>query len=100
MNALAQIATTVPHDGWGGGPGWFVIFPILWFLLAVAIVVLIARNARRRFAAGPPWAHRTSPGPDPVAILGERYARGEIDESEFRSRLDVLRSSTQPPGKD
>lgn len=96
MNTLAQIATHVPPGGWGGGPGWFVIFPILWFLLVVAVVVLIARSARRGFRQGPPWARQA--GPHPVAILGERYARGEIDESEYRSRLSVLRGTTESGG--
>ncbi|GAA1864754.1 hypothetical protein GCM10009751_23600 [Myceligenerans crystallogenes] len=95
-HTLAQVAAHMPHDGWGGGPGWFIVFPILWFLLAVAIVFLVARGARRRFRNGPPWAHHATAGPNPVAILGERYARGEIDETEYRSRLDVLRSSTPP----
>ncbi|MBE1877969.1 SHOCT domain-containing protein [Myceligenerans pegani] len=96
MNTLAQVAAHMPYDGWGGGPGWFIIFPILWFLLVVAIVVLIARSARRGFRQGPPWARQA--GTDPVAILGERYARGEIDESEYRSRLAVLRSAADPGG--
>ncbi len=26
-----------------------------------------------------------------VAVLGERYARGEINEDEYRQRLEVLR---------
>jgi len=26
-----------------------------------------------------------------MAVLGERYARGEIDEAEFQQRRDVLR---------
>jgi putative membrane protein len=93
MNTLAQIASHMPHDGWGWGGGWFVIFPILWFLLVVAIVILIARAARRGFRQGPPWARQAAAGP--VTILGERYARGEIDESEYRSRLAVLRGTTE-----
>ncbi|GAB4086908.1 hypothetical protein GCM10028784_35380 [Myceligenerans cantabricum] len=95
MTEVAQVATHMPHGGWGGGPGWFIIFPILWFLLVAAIVFMVARGARRGFRQGPPWA-RQGAGPDPVAILGERYARGEIEESEYRSRLAVLRPSTNP----
>ena len=96
MNTLAQVAAHMPHDGWDGGPGWFIIFPILWFLLIATAFFLLFRAARRGFRHGPPpWA-RQAAGPDPVAILGERYARGEIDESEYRSRLEVLRASTPP----
>jgi putative membrane protein len=31
------------------------------------------------------------PGPDPPRILEERFARGEIDEDEFRRRLATLK---------
>lgn len=30
-------------------------------------------------------------GPGPEQILADRFARGEIDEAEYRSRLDVLK---------
>ena len=69
---------------WNGASWWW------WFLMSggmllfwgvVAWVVFeIVRDDR---AAG------TSP-PDPDAILAARFARGEIDEDEYRARLDVL----------
>jgi len=31
--------------------------------------------------------------PTPLAILQERFARGEMDEEEFERRIDVLRRS-------
>lgn len=76
--------------GWGPGPWWFV-FPLLWFALFATVIFLFARRARR----GGPWGHPGGPGAwrgdnDPVSILGERYARGEIDETEYRQRLEVL----------
>jgi putative membrane protein len=82
--ALIAPAAVAAHPGWagGGGPGWWIVFPILWFLLFATVVFLIARRARRGF--GRPLA--TGEG-----VLGERYARGEIDEVEYRSRLAVLR---------
>jgi putative membrane protein len=36
------------------------------------------------------WRHRPAIR-DGERVLAERYARGDIDESEFRSRRDVLR---------
>ena len=69
----------------GGGPGWWIVFPILWFLLVATVVFLVARRARRY---GPPWARGGAGGVD---VLGERYARGEIDEAEYRQRLSVLK---------
>lgn len=67
--------------GWWMGVGWLAI---------VAVIVLFAL-----IVTGP----STSPGsrgrePEPTrgeAILRERFARGEIDEDEYRARLDVLR---------
>ncbi|MGO1179312.1 SHOCT domain-containing protein, partial [Cellulosimicrobium funkei] len=50
---------------------------------------------RPRRGGGPGGWRAT--GPDPVAILGERYARGEIDEQEYRSRLAVLREGRPQP---
>ncbi len=85
-SALAATVATHPY-GWGagGGPGWWIVFPILWFLLFATVVALVARRARRGF--GGPWGREGSP----ASVLGERYARGEIDEAEYRHRLAVLR---------
>lgn len=66
------------HDGsWG----------ILWMVVSwIAIVVLVWAIV---------WAVRPGAGGaerprDPKQILRERFARGEIDEGEYRSRLDAL----------
>ncbi len=100
LTALTGAVGTLPadavaawgHAGWGPGPWWFV-FPLLWFLLFASVVFLVARRARR---GGGPGSWRAT-GPDPVAILGERYARGEIDEQEYRTRLAVLREGRPQP---
>ncbi len=91
------LATLSAHPGmWDGGrPGWWFIFPLLWFGLFVTALVLFVRRRRHWAATGAPWARAA--GPNPVAILGERYARGEIDENEYRTRLAVLREG-QPNG--
>lgn len=64
------------------GPGWWLVFPIgfglLWLLVLGGAAYFL-------------W--RRSHGPSPAeAALGERYARGEIDEDEYRERLSVLRA--------
>jgi putative membrane protein len=51
--------------------------------MIVAGAVLIARSLAQR------TSHAGSSGP--LQILEERYARGEIDEDEFRKRREVLR---------
>ncbi|MDF9875961.1 SHOCT domain-containing protein [Cellulosimicrobium cellulans] len=88
-----EAVASVAHAGWGPGPWWFV-FPLLWFLLFASVIFLIARRARSGWGPGGPGTWRTA---GPVAILGERYARGEIDEQEYRSRLTVLREDRPQP---
>ena len=73
-------------------PGWFLGFGILAWLaqlalfgVLVALVLMMLRRDRHRHAAdgGPP----RSPS---LAILEERYARGEISREEFLERRHVL----------
>jgi putative membrane protein len=103
LTATTEVLANGPHDGWGGPGPFFFIFPLLWFLLFATVVFLIARRARRgpRGGWGGPWAAHAAAGADPVTLLGTRFARGEIDEAEYRSRLTVLRSAepypTAPP---
>jgi putative membrane protein len=70
-------STVVHHDHWFP---WFPLVPLAfisaWFVL---IWLLVGRRWRR-------WA-----GPSAESVLAERYARGEIDEREFRERRTVLR---------
>ncbi|WP_298460990.1 SHOCT domain-containing protein [uncultured Cellulomonas sp.] len=88
-----------PWDGrWdGGGPGWWVVFPILWFLLVATVVVVVARRWRRApWGAGAAGAGSGRTG-SARAVLSERFARGEIDEAEYRTRLEVLLATEDRP---
>jgi putative membrane protein len=63
---------------------WFPFFPLIplaFFALAITAFVLIGRRRCRAF-----------PGRTGESVLAERYARGEIDATEFRQRRDVLRA--------
>lgn len=67
---------------WGPGFGW--IWMLLILAIIIGLVVWAVTSLRSRDARGhssPPPAHR---------ILDERFARGEIDEEEYRRRLDEL----------
>jgi putative membrane protein len=63
------------HDGWGPGP-WLLI---PWLLL-IAVLVWVWLRWRRQPSSR-----------DGESVLAERYARGEIDDDEYRSRLTILR---------
>ncbi|MCQ9133013.1 SHOCT domain-containing protein [Streptomyces hilarionis] len=73
------------HDvsGWG----WFgmSVGMILFWALVITALVLVFRAVNR------PHEHTHAPAvPTPQQILGERFARGEIDEEEYRRRLEAL----------
>jgi putative membrane protein len=76
------------HNGMGWG-GWFVmtLAMVLFWALVVFGIVAIFRGAREERSDTP--AHER----DPLRILDERFARGEIDEDEYHARQDILRSA-------
>lgn len=77
---LAQIANT-PGPWHDGGPGWWIVFPILfWTLVAAVIGYVVYRHSPRRSARAA--AERT---------LADLYARGEITDDELKRRRDGLR---------
>jgi putative membrane protein len=64
------------------GPGWWIVFPILW----LAVFVLVASFAWRHRRGW--WACGVGSG---ESVLAQRFARGEITDAEYRDRLAVLR---------
>jgi len=81
---------------WASGPGWlFLLVPLFWILVVALIAVFAVRARRAVFADGrtPGWVQ---PSRSAESSLAERYAQGAIDEQEYRTRLEVLRSSTPP----
>ncbi|MEU8681006.1 SHOCT domain-containing protein [Streptomyces sp. NPDC048611] len=83
-------------DPWsGGGPGpWFLFAPVLWVLVVAGVVTLLRRTVWRRGGPGRPFRGPGYPAraetPSPLAVLGRRFAAGEIDEEEYWRRLSVL----------
>ena len=65
---------------------------LFWGLIITGIVVLVRYLARSEQHAGGRLAGR----PTAEQVLAERFARGEIDEEEYRRRLDTLRASGGP----
>ncbi|WP_097986886.1 SHOCT domain-containing protein [Streptomyces sp. f150] len=82
---------TLAHTG-GPGP-WVLLFPLFWAAVVIGIATLLRRTVWRG-RKGPWAAARTpqgAPGPSsPIALLGRRFAAGEIDEDEYWRRLSVL----------
>ncbi|MFI5795851.1 SHOCT domain-containing protein [Streptomyces sp. NPDC051677] len=84
MNTLAN------WDGGGPGP-WILFFPLIWAAVVVGVVTFLRRTVRR--GARGPWNAVGDPRPtgdSPLAVLGRRFASGEIDEDEYWRRLSVL----------
>lgn len=81
MNAMTLTAYGPWHDG--HAHGWWPVFPIgfglFWLLVLGGGFYLLSRRIRQG-------------GDSAEKVLAERYARGEIDEEEYRERLGVLRS--------
>ncbi|MEE1619879.1 SHOCT domain-containing protein [Zafaria sp. J156] len=80
----ATLAATAADGRFGHGPGrWFFLMPLLWILLIGLFI-----TAARRMG----WRRQLREGRlDAESVLRERYARGEVDETEYRQRLEVLR---------
>lgn len=82
---------------WVGGPffffPWFFFVPLVWILVFVLIFAIFGRRWRRSAADGSgPWG-RNAPSRQAETTLAERFARGDIDEVEYRARLEVLRAN-------
>jgi putative membrane protein len=88
-----------PHMmGWGGGWYGMIIGPLMMLIVLGAVIALVAlavswvgaswRNASHAAAAeaNPPGGRKA------LEILNERFARGEIDKTEFEERKRVLES--------
>lgn len=76
---------------WGGqghgmwGMGWFGgIGMVLFWAVIVILIVLVVRSMIRGGAGQQPEQR------DPLDVLRERYARGEISTEEFEERKRVL----------
>jgi putative membrane protein len=76
---------------WNGdhmGGGWWWVMGVGWLVFLALLVVLgyvLIRHFTQAERAG---QHRRAA----EDVLAERFARGEIDEDEYRRRRDVLNS--------
>ena len=111
FTSLALAAAVHPFHG-PGFPGFlFFLIPLFWILVIVLIVSLVTRRRRHwaRANGWGPWSHgqggygyggwaQAQAARSAESTLAERFAQGDIDEKEYRARLEVLRASVpQPP---
>jgi putative membrane protein len=75
--------------GWNGdwSWGWFGLVHLLWWGLLFALLVAFVRAAAGRRLGEGDVRDRS------LAMLRERYARGEIDRPEYDERMQHLRDS-------
>lgn len=72
---LTTIAAHAPY--WHGGGFPFPVFFLVVFLLAFLVFGVLRRGS---------WRARS----DARSVLADRFARGDIDADEYRSRLSEL----------
>jgi putative membrane protein len=69
--------------GWGWG-GWFLgslLMIAFWVIVIWAILTFVRGTGQR------------PPASDPEDVLARRFAAGEIDEAEYRRKIETLRST-------
>ncbi|CAI7977354.1 putative membrane protein [Frankia sp. Hr75.2] len=91
------------HDisGWG----WFAMsmgMLLFWAVLITGAVLLVRALIRSDERRRPATRSSSEPGaahgpvvPSPEEVLAGRFARGEIDEQEYRARLATLRDTAR-----
>jgi putative membrane protein len=92
---LSALAAAAPW-AYGPGPGFFPFFfliPLFWVLVLVVVLVVLGRRRRHWMTAGG-WGGLQQ-GRSAEATLAERFANGDIDEVEYRARLEVLRANRE-----
>jgi len=72
--------------GWGGWIVMVAMMAVFWGAVAWVIVTLIRQNGARS-------QPQATSAPDAMRLLDDRFARGEIDEDDYKRRRDVLRGA-------
>lgn len=70
------------HSGWGG---WWALMPLAMLVIVGGFFWILFILSRQ--------SNNVGPATDAERLLDVRYARGEIDDNEYRHRLAVLRGA-------
>lgn len=80
-----------------GGLWWLgILIPLFWLLVFALLFGVFGRRWRRRAWESGSGFNSTghhAPGRSAEATLAERFAQGDIDEKDYRARLEVLRAN-------
>lgn len=71
------------HDGWG----WWMVFGWVWMIIFWGLIIWAVFAILGRLGSGDRATKRDS---NAMAILEERFARGEISREEFEEKRSVL----------
>jgi putative membrane protein len=93
LRAKADEETAMTYWYGSGMSGWgyalMTISMVLFWVLVIGGVVALIRYFGRAGQRGDAGTGPSTPG----QLLAQRFARGEIDEDEYRRRLEVLQAS-------
>lgn len=78
-----------PGTGWWDYAGMGIAMLVFWGLLITAVILLVRSDSADRHTV-PPATYDA-----PEHVLADRFARGEIDEKEYRERVAVLRAQSR-----
>ncbi len=86
---------------WGGGHGWCwggngwgwggIVMTVVLVVLLVAVIIALVFAIRYLSRSGSHYNRASSEATRAEDALAQRFARGEIDEDEYRRRMTLLR---------
>ncbi|MBD0669568.1 SHOCT domain-containing protein [Streptomyces sp. CBMA156] len=87
---------------WHGPGPWILLIPLVWIAVAVLVITVLRRTVWRRHGCGFGAGYGAGAGAvteHPMAVLGRRYAEGDIDAEEYRAKRAVLSESPRGDAK-
>ena len=100
FTTLATLGIAAHLGGPFGGFHWafLLLIPLFW-ILVIALVVGVFGRRWRRHAWQNGYGHHGHWGQaarSAESTLAERFAQGDLDEKEYRARLEGLRANAYP----
>ncbi|MGW7446808.1 SHOCT domain-containing protein [Kitasatospora sp. NPDC054795] len=93
---------------WHGPGPWILLIPLIWIAVVVLVIAVLRRTVWRRHGCGFGYGYGVGTGAGagagaaaehPLAVLGRRYAEGDIDAEEYRAKRAVLSESPRDDSK-